>query len=500
MLGAHNWKYALDPKGLIYDGFGVDAVRLGINKNPRHVALLKEMREAGIIDAVDANTLIRDRELHLAEKSILGRVAAAANRPVEFSQMIGFDAAEQDVLITAYLSARDKFLRANPKADMTSERIRDKIQAEARAFTLNMNRAGEMPYSQNTLGVAAQFLSFRHKAMMQPVTNRNLNKTERLGLLAYTTAVFGLDASWMKLLTDQVFRETPESLTAEEMDMLYNGLWSSFMNGALTMASGEDQNIDWSDMAPVEAFGSFNVLWSAINDVTLSKLITESPAGSLIFGANPRVTDAFKTGLRAFTPMDYDDPLLKTEPADVIKSTISLMSGASNYFKGRYALEMGKKMSSSGRITDQQVTEIEALAQGMFGLQTQDEKGVRRAYEELNKVLDRGYPDMKDVDIYYNELKRQVTRKGATVAEMDMAMAVLGEVFRVFGDDYSGVIKHIEGRIKRDAAAGDHSIVEGITRQMGFIKEQDFMKIVRKLPPAQRTLLIEAYKYQYGES
>ena len=498
-LGAHNPKYAFDPskKGLFSEGFGVDMVRGGASKDPHYSMLLAEMRSAGIIDAVDANTLIRDREMSLAEKSIAQKVAGLPNKAVEFSQKVGFDAAEQDVLITAYLSARNKFLRENPGADITSERVRDQIQAEARSWTLNMNRAGEMPYSQNTLGVAMQFMSFRHKALLQPITNKNLTKAQRLSLAAYTTLVFGMDATVLRAVEHII----PDDFTPEQGDIIKQGVWSAGLNGALTLMSGEDQNISFKDMAPVEAIGGFNVLSAFFTDQTLYGLLKDSPAGSMFLGNSPKVVDAFKAGMRAFTPMDYDDPALKTNPVDVIKATAHLASGYSTYFKGAYALKTGKAMSSSGRISDHDVTEIEALFRGAFGLQTQDETQSFRIFEKMKKIVDKKgvYPEPGDIDKYYDELKRHITRRGKTMAEDDLGMAVLGEMYRVFEDDYSGVGEHIMNRIKRDISQNDLSLVNGLIDKMGFIKEKDFLDVVRLFPEGpNKDLLMQAYRVQYN--
>lgn len=480
MLGAYNPKYVLG--NLQSDYFKLQQARFGLTKDTKANALWNELKDAGILEAVDAHTLIRDDLLSMSDVS-WNRSALGA--PLRTAQKVGFDAAEQDVLITAWLAARDKALSSLSKGEkITDQRVKDRILGEARAFTLNMNRSGEMPYSQNTLGLVAQFFSFRHKALLQGLTNRNLSVKERAKLLAYTTTLFGMDATIIYGLTDTIFGKEPSELK----DQITDGLLDTTLNAALTAASGEKQAIDFGDLAPTEAYGMGNLVFTAMG-TSLTDILTNTPAGSLAFGASPRVNDAMKTAARYFNVADdYDDPELKTNFTDVLHTSMSMFSGYSNAFKSRYAYQTGQKMAGSGRITDEDVTKVEALAQA-FGFRTKHEEAIR----QVNELRFEGQSFTEDdVNAWYNELKRHLARRNTSVLEDDMAQRTLNEAWRVFGEDRPRVLEIIQKRLERDATNGDFKTVTGIIRKMGLITEDETWKMINKMSAGkQRQMLVD---------
>ena len=474
MVGATNFDYF--KSGMVKDLIGLNNVRFGASKNPKYLALLEEVKASGILEAVDANTLVRDDMLRMAEFSFQQKAAAMANRPFEFMQKIGFDAAEQDVLLSAWLAHRDLAIKAGK--NVKSQRVKDEILAATRGFTLQMNRAGEMPYSQNTLGLVAQFFSFRHKAMLQGLTNRNLKPADRAKLLAYTTAMFGVDATLISAGVDALF---PEKEPSEYRDRLKDGLLDTTLNYALTLASGEDQMIDFGDLAPTEAFGTFNV-FSAMLTTPLAEVLAESPSGSLLFGANPRITEMFKTGFKYFVPyQNYEDPEMKVKLSDVAMSAANLFSGFSNIFKARYAYHMDKKISGSGKVTDSDVSNVEALFASL-GFRTKTETG----YQALNEELLGGVSfEENDIKMWYNEFKRILARRGETVEESGLARNIISEAWRVFGEDRPRAVKSILTAIENDAKDRDYTVLKGLLSKMGVMPDEDVWKLINTLPPGE---------------
>ena len=55
-----------------------------------------------------------------------------------------------------------------------------------------MNRAGQMPYNENTLNVSLQFFQVMHKALFDPLFNRGLSIKDRARLTVAPLMVFGL--------------------------------------------------------------------------------------------------------------------------------------------------------------------------------------------------------------------------------------------------------------------------------------------------------------------
>lgn len=471
LLGAIEPQYLAT--GLMKDLFDLNTARAGGKVKPEVKALLEEVQDSGIIEAVDAHNFVRSELGRLADVSAVQKAKSTLAAPINFTQKYGFDLAEQDNLLSAWLAFRQRAIKNGE--DLSSQRVKDQIIADARAFTLNMNKAGEQPYSQNTLGLMAQFMSFTHKAFLQPFTNKSLTKMQRAQLLAYTTAVFGTTATALAPVFDWAFGSTEPS---EMKDNMRNGVLDVLANKAATLATGEQQSIDWGDMAPVEAYGTFNTLYGMIN-TDLSDMVANSPAGSLLFGGNPRIAQAWRTGMRYFSVIDdYEDPELETKLTDVASSFLNLASGYSNSFKARYAMQVRQKMSSSGKISDADVTAFEALMAN-FGFQTRTETG----YREVVQLMygDSTY-EPSDVEKWYGDVKAQLARRGQSVSEIEFAQRVAAEAWRVFGEDRPKAAAEITRLLERDAANGDYRMFQNIVRVMGMATEDDVWDMINAMP------------------
>lgn len=471
-IGAVNPKYLA--KDMMQDLAMIRLASRGFLADTKYAKLWDEIKDSGVLEAVDAHTLIRDDMLKLADLNVAEKAASIAGVPLKGAQKIGFDWAEQDVLLSSWLAHRDLAKRAGK--NLRSQRVKDEILGQARAFTLNMNRSGDMAYNQNTLGLIAQFFSFRHKALLQPLTNKSISKGDKAKLAMWTTAMFGWEASIYGAIVASVFGDSKPS---EVKQILADGLLDTTFNSVATTLSGENQNVDWGDFAPAEAYGIGNI-WAGMLSSDLGEIIANSPGGSLIVGHNPRVTDAFKTALRAFYPSkDYQTENLKTTYYDVAKASLSMFSGFSNAFKANYAFQTRKKLSATGRITDEDMTAFESLMV-LGGFQTKTEVGYREARDLLYK--DRDFSSNNDYDLWYKELKRHITRKGITPRDVDMVSMVMAEAMEVWGDDRPKVIRRIFKNLEKDAADGDFKMFEAIYKQMGLMKDEDLWKIINKLP------------------
>lgn len=463
--------------GLAADITAIDMARLGFTKNnKRGVELWDAVKKAGIIEAVDAHNFIRDDLLRMADLTVAQRLATVSGKPLDFVQKIGFDAAEQHVLMSAWLTFRDKAIKAGK--DINSQRVQDEILGDARAYTFNMNRAGDMPYAKNNLSLITQFFSVQHKALLQGMTNRNISRKDRLKLLAFNSALFGGSATLPIAAVNSMLDEGPPS---PEKDLIKNGLLDTALNASLTFASGEDQQIDWGDLAPAEAYGVGNLLF-AIMDTGIGEAIANSPSGSLLFGNNPRVTQAFKTGLRYFNVVDdYEDPELRTKFTDVLSGAANLYSGYSNAFKSNYSFHTGTKLSSTGRITDADVTKAEAVMAAL-GFRTKTEEGYREIAE-----LKFGDAQFKDDDVrnWYTDLKRHLARRGMTTMEQDMGRRIFSEAWRVFGTDRPRTMNLIQKQLENDARNGDFRMITDLHKAMGFTSSKDVWEMINKLPPGQ---------------
>ena len=470
-LGAINPGYMVND--MVQDLVMIDMVRAGKSVDPHYVALFDEIKDVGVIEAVDAHTLIRDDLLRMADLSFGQKVRTKVAWPLTQLQKVGFDWAEQHVLLSAWLSFRDQALKAG--RDIKNQRVRDDILGQARAYTLNMNRAGEMPYSQNTLGMVAQFFSFQHKSLLQPFFNKSLSTKQKAQLLAYTTAVYGIDASLLTVAYHTIWGDEPPS---EARDLIEAGLLDTTLNAVLTDLSGEAQAIDFGDLAPTEAYGVGNVLVTMLT-MGIGEGLAESPAGSLLFGGSSRVHQAFKTGLRYFyADADYETPEFQTTFADVTRASMGIFSGYSNMFKAQYAYQQGRMMSSSGRISDENVTAVEAMASSL-GFRTKTEEGYRETLELLYGDSAFGEDDVKD---WYRDLKRHLARRGISADEQFLQQRALNEAHRVFSIDRPRFNEVILAEMQKDAANNDFTMFTRIYKKMGLMTNDETWQVINTLP------------------
>lgn len=452
------------------------------SKSKRANSLLDEIEGVGLLQAVDAHNLIRTDALRLADLTLAQKAGRKLDSPFKAMQKVGFDWAEQDVLLSAWLTFRDKAVRNG--RNMKDQRVKEEVLSQARIYTLNMNKSGDMPYTHNTFGVAGQFLTHIHKSMLQGITNRSLSPRKRAELVLYSTVLFGIETSPVTAFVYSWWAdgEAPGPVA----DALVDGALDIFLNQSLTLMTGEKQAVDWGDLAPTSAYGMGEVLMGMFSS-DLTELITESPAGSLMFGNNARMNQMFKTAARYMAPQSFDiatspegsDYILDTNGVDVIMATLNMFSGASNAFKANYAFHMGKKMNSTGRFTDEEITKVESLM-GALGFRSKDEKKTQEMYQH---VFGKGKKsDQSDAELWYGEMKRHLARRGDSAKEVAIAQAVFGEAWRVFGQDRPRVAGEITQLIQKDADAGDFTVLNGLLHQMDYISEDDWYNMVRKLP------------------
>lgn len=430
--------------------------------------MLAELQRTGLLEAVDTNNMIRRELTKLADVTATQKAAALAGKPIEYSRRVGFDVAEQSVLVNAWLAQRHLMKKSGRKL---TRRAYDEVHAKARAFTYSMNKAGEMPYNQNTMAVVAQFLQVPHKAVLQPFLSRDLTRQQKLQLLGFNTLMYGVPTG----LTGYLYQNMEPGVVR---DGLEHGFEDVLLTKSLSALTGEEQQIDWGDLAPanIAPLGDFFVSLATTN---VGEIAANTPAGSLLMGQNPRLSDAVKTVARYFHVMDdYDDPALQTTLTDVATSFLSISSGYSNAFKARYAYQVGDKISSSGTISDEDVTKFEAAMQAA-GFRTKLENARFKIQQDL---YDGASFKDSDVSQWYSELKRQITRRGQSPMEIDTAARIMAEGMRVFGTDKIKFQQQLLRLIERDAKRGEYTFIQGLMNQAGILDSNELRNLIEKLP------------------
>jgi hypothetical protein len=205
-------------------------------------------------------------------------------------------------------------------------------------------------------------------------------------------------------------------------------------------------------------------------------IVAATPAGSLFFGNNPRLTNLAKSSARYFNLIDdYQTP---TSFAHVANDFAGLSSGYSNAFKAAYALKYAEKMSSSGGITDSNVTKPEAIA-ATFGFGTMDE-AQKRYVNDTTYKKSKAYED--DVKQNYKNLKSHLTKEGIKPNETEYYTKVFSEFWRVAGNDDLKGKQIILQLLKQDAVDGDGRMYQSVMNMNGVMGPDEIKGLINAIP------------------
>jgi len=488
---------AINPKyvttKMIPDLLEMTKAQYGWKASAEGTELWNDIRNSGVLQAIDSNSLVRSEMMRLADITLKDKALTLAGKPLDFLQKVGFDVAEEHVLIFSWMAHRDMAISAGK--NFKSARVQEETLAAARAFTYNMNRGGEMAYNKNTLSLITQFFQVQHKAMSAMSFNKNLSVKDRVKLLGFNTVAFGVSATPFAAL----YALIPESVgvggeRTDNQQLLVDGLIDVAFNKVLSTLSGQDVEIDFSDLAPgnvVEMTDAF----ASIFHTNLMDAVANSPGGSMLFGGNPRISNVFGTAMRWFGFGDFEDPLLETNFSDVAIAAAHTFSGFSNAFKAYMAWQTGKKMSSRGNITDEDVSLIEAAGQ-LFGMRTKTESGTQRVKEII--YGDTVTAEMnEDMEKFWQELTMQLARKGQSVREAGMAQAVMNAGAAVFADaNRFGWVEFLQSKLDRSGEQGDWKTTELLLQRAGKLSKKDMWEAINALPVGShsRTVLTQVMK------
>src|SRR5690606_4360560 len=136
---------------------------------------VKALQDTGMLDGVDRSSLVRGAMLQATERS--NNLVKGLSWLTEMSRKIGFDIGEKANLIGHYAAVYSKYERKG--ADLTNSRVLAEIQSEARAISGEMNKAGDLAYTQNLMSVPMQFAQVPHKFLLG-MTNRRIPLDARI--------------------------------------------------------------------------------------------------------------------------------------------------------------------------------------------------------------------------------------------------------------------------------------------------------------------------------
>jgi hypothetical protein len=445
-------------------------------------SIVRAFDDSGLTANVDRHALIQGSLTQMADSwSYQSKAKRAAVKVASTPRKVGFDAGENINMITAWLTMRHRAIKSGK--DMSRTDVQAEVGALARDFTYGMNFAGDMPYNQNSVAMIFQFMQAPHKAMLQMTSNKNLTKAEKAQMALFNGVMYSLPPTLMY----SMFPFLSDIEDEQTRDVLVFGLESYLYNTLLTTITGEDTRLDFSGLSPADMYGFYDILTTLWTD-GFGEAVANTPASSLLFGHNPRITDAFKKGARYFHL--WEDKQERPEDfATVVEAALSVSSGYSNFMKASYALEAKKKLSSSGKLSNQ-VSSAE-IAGTLFGFPTIEET---QSYISNKASYTKRQEFRDDANKWYKELKRIAAKQGIANEDVEFEMKVHNNLllhFREYPEEFNKIILE---NLDRDIRERDYVIYESATRNMGIMKSDEFKSWIQSVPmdESNRKELIQA--------
>lgn len=476
--------YMVNPKGMVAETTAFLDLAMSGGKNLKTLSKLtnrteselrfmyKEFQKTGLADSIDSHNMFRGALMEYTENAGLkGSAVARGIAAVEKApRKAGFEAGEWVNLAISWLAHYDK--AAQGKKALTKTELHE-VGARARNYTMNMNRAGDMPYNQNALSLILQFAQVPHKALLAFTTNRVLSKGEKIKLGVFSVMGATLPATAMYQWFGDILPDRQEH--PELHDVVVQGIEFYTMNRIAEAIMGDDSDIDYSSLAPMDAYGLYDMIHGILT-TEISSLISESPAGSLFLGDNPRITNFFRTVARfATVEEDFKDDL---EMSDVFKEFANISSGWSNAQRAAMAWEYGKMYNRKNVVTDPKVTKPEAMAK-LFGFSTMEET---RLWASVNQNQTDKKAIRKEVKQYLSSYMSLLANKGATTDDLNYHVKVMSQGLRMYRDNPVALEIWNDEFSKQIALQPSAGIYNNIMRMSGVLTLEEVESRVKNAP------------------
>lgn len=448
----------------MFDAVKASNISAGISKH--------EMVRASLTSVADGSAKLR--------RSIPG--VSAVTKPIGAGigllRKVGFDFGE-------YLSSSASFLAHYNDAverglKMGKAEI-DDVTAKSRNYVYNMDQAGAVPYNHNSVALITQFMQIAHKALLQMTFNRGIAAGKKGAITAYTmmvfgpTTVLGLSQDAGNMFETYLNEILPDDPTFR--NGILDGLETVFMNKLFTQLYGEDVALDYSSLAPLDAYGITEFFHTLFESEGIADVIASSPSGSLIFGSNPRLTNVAVTATRL---MGLGANPAEAEPArwsNLAMDVANLSSGFSNAYKAAFALEYGRKVGALGGTTDANVNSFEAVAKA-FGLDTLDERNSRKIMDATYKTQEAMNADVK---LIFQEFARRVTQDGITADKVEYYIQLNQMAMSAFKGNPQAM--QIWGQeLKKQMASKDNRVMDTLLKQCAWARPEDVRRLIARAP------------------
>lgn len=441
------------------------------------------MEKWGGLDGVDRQNLVDGplRDMSRSSNKALRAIGKASDIPAK----VGFDPAERTNLALHVLTERERAIRQGK--DIDDVNVIDEVFAKARALTLSMNRAGDMPYNRTAISILTRFLQIPHKSFTKITYNRRLSKSEKARIAVGDLLLYGVPiATFGEVIGKDVLSDDPVMREAQMFGLFtagYNRIWRDFLGV-------ENMEANLSSMSPYETQG-WNDLAVAFWESGIAGMIGSTPAGELFVGNNPRVTEAFKRMSRWMNINNYEGA--PEDFSSVVSGFASITSGWSNYLKYRYITNTEIQMNKNGVVLKEGVSNAEAL-HVLFGIQSMSESA---RFDYLSKMNKKQKAKEEEIKSAVKDIVQAYTRIfQSPISEQEQFIRILQEMNRVFSDNSKDLeLAHKEFiRLARDRDSG---VVSGFLRFAGILSFEEHKQMLKAsgMPEEQIQKFIEILRY-----
>lgn len=442
----------------------------------------KFVTDSGMVAGVDRNSLVRGLGLSMADSS--SKTKRVAGEILALPQTIGFDIGEKVNQLGHLASVHEKWTRAGK--DLADKTVRDLALSEARALSYDLNKAGELTYTQSTPAMILQFLQMPHKAILQ-ATNRKLPLTVRARMMAWDLIMFGAPTGTIGYFMTKAGADGGDILPDDEehRDMFVDGLEAWAMNKVITMMddSGEKTRIDFSALAPNSMDGWARMYSSLVDDGAFAALAA-SPAGQLfavdgVNGSrrNGRIPTALLTMGRFFNVVDEMDPNDPTAFTDIVRDVAKITSGWSAADNALLMLETRKKQDATGVVVDSSITTPE-IAAAFLGFGTKSSKELyeisKNRATEKKKHEEQVMSKYRDIVTYY---KQELNTENGNIEHVQKVSSML---LRTFDDPYDRAL--VVAQWQKDLVGKESSLFKTMLDASGMPGADKLMDDIRKWP------------------
>ena len=394
---------------------------VGKAKADEVLKLKAEWDRTGLGVGVDKHLIVETGLEGMMETNRMKPLKKVHDAVVDTGRKVGFDVGETFQLMAFWLSARNDALKAGKSMD--NARDFEEVRAKTRTLTMNMNKAGEMPWNKNSLSLFTQFMISPYKSLTM-LLDRGLTTEERIKIGSWQALVMPLPSYITTQVRAAVGVEGSEGdLTTE---VITNGLLGGAFNTALNAVYEDAGSASWQRNVQLDP--TFAGPMSFVQELTkdphganvFQQVAQMSPGLSMVnpWGYNPIALNLMKSfgGLIASPVMDEKDRLYAMkEFQNAVEQSTALTRGLSIAYKDIFNDTARRRYSAlSGKLQDDDVSLMESFARGAFGLETT----IQTVDREVNAILWSDSKEMRDdIDLIIKELNREATVLGFNMGD-----------------------------------------------------------------------------------